>query len=270
MIEWIEVLRVAISFLFLVVSSWYDFKTREVPNRVWVFFAPIGLALTSLQFYLDYLKGGTEFPAMWLLSFALTAGISIALFHIGFFGGADAKALICLSIALPVHPSLARYYIEGITPFFPLATLTNAVLGSSLLVLAIISHNLIQLIQGRGRMFEGLEAEPLWSKILAFAIGFKVDLDKLRKGSHYIPLERFSRDGDGRLTRRLRISPRLEEEPSQNRNQWDDLSRQLNGRIWATPGLPFLVFITAGFVAAFLVGDFVTWLVTQLILVRGI
>jgi len=268
--EWLELLRVAVSFLFLAASSWYDFKTREVPNHMWAFFAPTGLALTSLQYYLNYLSGETGFPVVWLLSISLTAGISAALFYIGFFGGADAKALICLSIALPVHPSLARYQIEGITPFFPLATLTNAVLGSSLLVLAIVSHNLAKLIQGGEKMFEGLEAEPVWSKILAFTIGLKVDLDKLRRGSHYIPLEHFSRDEDGRLARHLRISPRLEEEPFQNSSQWDDLSKQLNGRIWATPGLPFLVFITAGFVAALLVGDFVTWLVTQLILIRGI
>ncbi len=268
--ELLEFLRVFISFLFLAISSWYDFKTREVPNMVWLFYAPIGLVMTLLQLYLGYLARENMSSIIWLLSFAVTSGISLALFYISFFGGADAKALICLSIALPVYPSLVRRYAEWVTPFFPLAVLSNAVLSSSLLVLGIASLNLLRLVQAGGKMFEGLESEPLWSKILAFAIGFKVDPDKLTKGCYYIPLEYFSRGKDGEIIRHLKISPRLEDEDSEKVENWIDLTRELNGKVWATPGLPFLLFVMVGFVAALLVGDFVTWLVTQLIALRGV
>jgi len=268
--ELLEVLRVFISFLFLAVSSCYDLKTREVPNLVWLFFAPIGLVMTLLQLYLGYLAGENVSSIIWLLSFAVTSGISLALFYISFFGGADAKGLICLSIALPVYPSLARRYAEWVTPFFPLAVLSNAVLGSSLLVLGIVSLNMLRLVQTGGKMFEGLESEPFWSKVLAFTTGFKVDLDKLRKGCYYIPLEYFSRGKDGKIIRHLKISPRLEDEDLEKDENWNDLTRGLNEKVWATPGLPFLFFITVGFITALLAGDFITWLVTQLTVFRGV
>jgi preflagellin peptidase FlaK len=268
--EWLETLRVSLSLLFLMVSSWYDFKTREVPNRVWVFFAPIGLALTFLQFYLSYLAGEVAVPVFWLLSFAVTTGISLVLFYAGLFGGADAKALICLSIALPVYPSSVCSYLNILTPFFPLAVLSNAVIGSSLVVLVIASYNLLKLIQTGKGLFEGLESEPFWSKILAFMTGFKVDFKKLKNKSQYTPLECFSRGKDGEIIRHLRISIRLEDETSQKNVCLDNLPKELKGKIWATPGLPFLIFVTAGFVSALLVGDFVTWLVSQILTTNSI
>ena len=104
--EWFELSRIFASLLFLTISSWYDYKLREVPNRVWAFFAPTAFALISLQLCFDHLMGANPVPVFWLLSFAVTAGISLLLFYAGFFGGADAKALICMAIALPVYPSL--------------------------------------------------------------------------------------------------------------------------------------------------------------------
>jgi preflagellin peptidase FlaK len=268
--EWLEVLRISLSLLFLTVSSWYDFRTIEFPNEVWGFFAPVGFALTSLQFYLDYLTGGMSFLVFWLLSFIITTGVSLVIFYVGFFGGADAKALICLSIALPVYPPSIRYYLDVLTPFFPLAVLSNAVIGASLLVLVFASYNLLKLIQIGKKMFDGLEGEPLRSKVLAFITGFKVDLEKLKNESHYIPLEYFSRGKDGEIVRHLRISLQLEDENSQKNKWYDNLSNELNGKIWATPGLPFLIFVTAGFVAALLIGDFSSWLITQILTVNGI
>lgn len=264
-LSFFEISRVSMSFLFLLISSWYDFKTREVPNRVWVFFAPVGFALAILQFSLSSLAGENVDPVLWLFSFSVTAGISLALFYLGFFGGADAKALICLSIALPVYPSSIQDHLNVLTPLFPLAVLSNGVLVSASLVLAITSYNLVKLFQTGGGLFDGLESEPFWSKIVAFTTGFRVDSHKLRNGSHYIPLEYMSKGEDGEIVRHLRISPRLTEEVPEKNNPPGELPKELPSRIWATPGLPFLVFVTVGFVAALFFGDFVTWFIFQLI-----
>ena len=263
MYEWLEYLRILLSFSFLVLSSSYDFKTREVPNWVWVLFAPSGFALSLLQFCL---VKDNSFLVFWLLSFLATAGLSLVLFYLGFFGGADAKALICLSIALPIYPSSLDSYINVLMPLFPLSVFSNAVLGSSLLVFAVAGYNLFKLIQTRRTLFEGLERESFWHKILAFITGLKVDLDDLKKGSHYIPLEYFSKGEDGKIVRHLRVSPRLNGETLQENNYLDDFSKEINGKIWATPGIPFLVFVTAGFVVALLIGDIITWLTIKIII----
>lgn len=265
-IPFFEVLRIFISFSFLLISSWYDYRTREVPNRVWVFFAPAGFALAVLHLSLSNLAGESVDLVLWLLSFAVTSGISLALFYLGLFGGADAKALICLSIALPVYPASIQHGINVLTPLFPLAVLSNGVLVSSSLVLLFTSYNLVKLFQTGGGLFSGLESEPIWSKIVAFTTGFKVDTNKLRNGSHFMPLEHLSKGGDGEIIRHLRVSARLVEETSQkNDDHPSDLLAEVPGRVWATPGLPFLVFVTVGFVAALFFGDFITWFVVQLI-----
>ncbi len=264
-VSFFEILRVFVSFSFLLVSSWYDFKTREVPNRVWVFFAPIGFALAILQASLNVLAGENVDPVMWLLSFAVTSGMSLGLFYVGLFGGADAKALICLSLTLPVYPSSIDYDLNVLTPLFPLAVFSNAVLGSSSLVLVIVSYNLVKLVQSGGGLFDGLEGEPLWSKIIAFTTGFKVDPDKLKTGSHYIPLEYMYKGKDGGIVRHLRVSPLLAEEDPQENGCLECFPEQVVGKVWATPGLPFLVFVTAGFLVALLFGDFITWFIVCLV-----
>lgn len=263
--EWLDVLRIFLSFSFLAASSWYDLKTREVPNRMWLLFAPLGFMLSFANFLLTK---EDSFLIFWLLSSLVTAGLSLVLFYLGFFGGADAKALICLSIALPGYPSSASPLLKSLSPLFPLAVLSNALLGSLALVFMITAYNLSRLIQSKGKMFEGLENEPLWKKALAFMIGFKIDSDRLKGVSHYIPLQYFSKDADGRIIQHLRISPRLEEEAPQKNEASEDFSEEAGGKIWATPGLPFLVFVTAGFVVTLVIGDIISWLAIQIVAPR--
>jgi preflagellin peptidase FlaK len=262
--EWLEVLRVLISLFFLGLSSWYDFKTREVFNKMWVFFGPVGLALTLLQLYVNNLEGENIAPWFWLFSVGLTTGISIVLFYTRFFGGADSKALICLSTALPVYPSFVYSYIGVFVPFLPLAVLGNAVLLSSLLVVFITFYNLTQMVHAEEKLFEGLETEPFWRKILAFATGFKMDSSKLKASSHYMLLEQLSRAENGKIIRRLNVTPRLESENPQEEAKREELLKELNVKVWVTPGLPFLVFITMGLIVALVMGDFISWLVLRL------
>ena len=249
-----EFLRVLISLLFFLVSSWYDYKFREIPNSVWVLFAPIGFALTFTQYYAEYIFGGTHIFLYWLLSVGITIAISFLLFYAGFFGGADAKALICLSITLPYYPSLSPARFNTKLIIFPLAVLVNAVFASSLLVLFITSYNLVRYMQLGGEMFRGFEHEPSWRKIIVFMTGIKVRPEKL-KNAHYLPLEYHIKRNDG-ITRRLRASPQIEEDIR--------IIEDFDDEIWATPGLPFLIFITAGFIVALLVGDFANWLIELL------
>ncbi len=44
--------QVAITAAFLLYSSWSDYKTREVSNRVWAIYAPIAITLTLSNFLL--------------------------------------------------------------------------------------------------------------------------------------------------------------------------------------------------------------------------
>ena len=102
-------------------------------------------------------------------------------------------------------------------------------------------------------MFRGFKHEPSWRKIIVFMTGIKVRPEKI-KNAHYLPLE-YHVEKSGCITRHLKVSPKIE---------GDIRIIESSGEVWATPGLPFLIFITAGFIVALFLGDFADWLLESL------
>jgi preflagellin peptidase FlaK len=254
--EWIDPLRFLLCLLFLLIASIYDVRTREVPNWVWAFFAPIGLALTFTSLAVD--GWSHQRITMLVISAFLTICLSLALFYIGMFGGADAKALMCLAAAMPIYPEKFELVTKILLPMPPISTFNNAVLIASLLTIANSFRNLIDFIKYKGRIFEGLEDDRLLKKIAAFITGFRVDAAKILYEKHYyILLEEFSRGEDGRLIRSLKILRSLNDEKREEKL----IPEEFSGKVWVTMGLPFLVFITLGFLISFFFGDIIFWLI---------
>ena len=263
MCEWLDSARVLVSLMFLSAASVYDLKFREVPNSVWVAFTPIGLALTFASIALN---GWNQTVILaWIVTAAVTIGLSVFLFYLGLFGGADAKALMCLAASMPTQPNLVviKPVMEAyasISP--PISTFNNAVLLASLLTIAISIRNLMDLAKCGGRIFDGLEDESVVKKAFIFLTGYRVHSGKLRsRGHHYIILEEFSRGEDGRIRRRLKMLKRLSGEENLG---GESIPGEFDGEVWVTIGLPFIVFITFGFAASMLVGDLIFLLVNAL------
>jgi preflagellin peptidase FlaK len=260
--------RVVITFAFLIYASWSDYKTREVSNTVWMIFAPIGLTLTLIDIYMDDPSSILTFG----ICFALTAAISLALFYSGGFGGADSKALMCLALALPFYPSNTSFPLIGETSpisktFFPLTIFTNGVLLSAASAILILLYNLSDHARNSKTLFEGeSKKEPFWKKILVLLTGYKMPIAELKEKWHIYPLEDIKRDSEGHVTRKLILLPKDE-----GRNEVIERLENAasNGiiqqKVWATPGLPMLIFITVGFAFAFIFGDIV-WTCIRLVL----
>jgi preflagellin peptidase FlaK len=253
--------RVLISLVFLVYASWSDFETREVSNWVWALFAPIGFLVTILQYSLyaqDLLYG-------YALAFAVTSGLSLILFYAGGFGGADAKALICLSLALPHYPADLLQSPIGYLPFiFPLSVFINAVFLASFSVIYVLLRNFLWKYRKKKELFEGFEKESLGHKILVLLSGHKVEVAELEKKKYLLPLEDFDVELEDR--RKLTAIPKDEErEKIVSRLLEAKRNKQIQGDVWATPGLPMLVFITAGLVIALVFGD-ILWTILYSIL----
>ena len=262
MFEWLDSARTAICLLFLTAASIHDIKSREVPNSIWIVFALIGLALTLISLALSGWNRTTILT--WLVTAAVTVGLSMALFYLGLFGGADAKALMCLAAAMPTQPSIMpiKPLLEQINTHcilqlpLPISTFNNAVLTASLLAIAILIKNLVNLARNREKIFDGIENVGPLTKIFTLLTGYRVDANKLRSEKHhYIILEEISRGEDGKIKRRLKPLQRLSSEEENNMGK--NIPEDLNGKIWVTPGLPFITFITAGFTTATFIGDII-------------
>jgi preflagellin peptidase FlaK len=198
----------------------------------------------------------------YVLSFAITSGLAITIFYVGGFGGADAKALMCIALALPVYPSnLLSHYVGFVSPLFPITIFSNSVLLGALSVFFAVFRNLIWTTKNKESLFENLKTESVARKILALISGYKIKLSKL-ENSHMFPLEDIHVDDEGKKSGKLLVFPDYDER--------EDIINRLKENkprswVWATPGLPLLIFITAGLIIALAYGDII-WILLGLFL----
>ena len=248
--------RIILCLSFLIYASWSDYKTREVNNKVWAILGPLVLALTGFQF-LVYSSEPLQLIVSYALSFAITSGLAIAIFYAGGFGGADAKALMCIALALPVYPGHLLPQPTGfVSPLFPITIFTNSVLLGALSVFYALFRNLLWKLRNKGGVFEGLETESLGRKILALFSGYKISVSKLEKGFMY-PLEDVEVTEES-VKRKLLVFPKDEERDEIVARILGNVGNEkLEGGVWVTPGLPLLIHITLGLLIALFYGDIV-------------
>lgn len=262
--------RIFLSIAFLLYASWSDFKTREVSNKTWILLAPSTFILTFLQI-LIYEPSNLTFYG---LSFAITAAFAIILFYFGGFGGADAKALMCLALAMPFYPQNLFVPLSGeISPisqsFFPLTVFSNSVLLAALTSVYMLLRNIFWHRKTGIKLFEkDHENESLGKKILVLITGYKVSVKKLKEEWHLYPLEEIENFED-KFKRKLIISTAIPKDEDRNitvkRLEKAVENGIIQDMIWATPGLPMLIFITAGLLTALIFGDII-WICIRFLL----
>jgi preflagellin peptidase FlaK len=257
--------RIFLCVSFLIYASWSDHKTREVSNKVWVILGPSALALTLVQFVFFSVEP-LQLLQLYVLSFAITSVLAVAIFYVGGFGGADAKALMCIALALPGYPGyLLSEPLGFVSPLFPLTVFTNGILLGALSVFYALSRNLLWKVRNRGGVFEGLETGSFGRRFMALVSGYKVKLSKLKTG-HLFPLEDVYVNDEGETKRKLLVFPKDEEREEIISRIAENVNEEsLEGGVWATPGLPLLIFITAGLIVALAYGDMV-WILLSSIL----
>ena len=261
--------KVTLSIAFLLYASWRDYKTREVANRVWAIYAPSALFLSLAELLIYDLSKLPFFG----LSFGVTAAFAIILFYSGGFGGADSKALMCIALALPFSTETLFTPIvpSGVSPLsqniFPLTIFSNSVLFAAASGIYMLLRNLIQRVAAGEKLFEGtLATESIGKKILVMITGYKVSVAKLKEKWHVYPMEDVDDNGENQLKRKLVVVPRDE-----GRNEIvERLSKavdtgKISDHVWATPGLPMLIFVTIGLIIALLFGDLV-WILVSFVL----
>jgi len=267
--EMLEGLRISACLILFTYAAWSDYKTREVSNNLWILFAPLAFALTFTQLFL-YEETSTMLS--YGISFGLTSAFALILFYSGGFGGADAKALMCLALALPFYPQnlftpLSREISPISQTFFPMTVFSNSVLLAAFTAVIIFLYNIFWCLKKGNRLFEGdHKNESLGKKILVLITGYKVPIDKLKEKWHVYPLEDIEENAEKGAKRKLIVVPRDEGRTATvERLDKAVQAGAIQDRIWASPGLPMLIFITAGLIIALFFGDIV-WICVRFLL----
>jgi preflagellin peptidase FlaK len=240
-----------VSLAFFALGSVFDLKTREVPDWVWLAYGPTCLSLTAIHLFLN-----SSEALLTVLSIGLTTLLSFALLYFGVFGGADAKAVICLGIALPLAPSAYVTWVGYVHPFFPVVVVLMGFVCSVSVVFWIGFRNLWLRFREGEQSFEGLRDEPLWARVLAALTGYPTDISRLRSTVYLYPMEEVVEDSTG-AHRKFRLFFSAEADRDQ---MVSDFVKSLSkvgspSRVWVSPGLPMLLFMLVGLIITLIAGD---------------
>ena len=230
MIEFIlnyHMFGIVISLTMLIVGSLIDIWKREIHDYYWIGFGGVGFLLVFLNSDL--------LPSLLNIGISLIiAPFVIFIWRIGLFGGADAFALIALAVIAP----MATFSENPVTPF---STLSNAAILFVIPFIVNILRNLIA-IGKHENIFEGFE-ETRFKKICAMLIGYRAKTPKF-----CFSIEKIE---NGKRKINFTIHHAENEEYCTTPNTW------------ITPGIPYLLLITGGFIMQLFLGDLLLSFVIQ-------
>ena len=212
--------RIILALSMLLVASFLDIRKREINDILWIGFGAVAIIVIFFE--------NDIWHTVITLAFAMIiAPVALLLWRLGIFGGADALCLIVLAGLAPMH-TLNNVQV---TPF---TTLTNAAIFSTAPIFVNVGRNMIAILR-KEDLFEGFDTSRL-NKAMAFCIGYKAK--KIPKYSFSI-----ERNTDG--IRKLDFSFKHAEKET----------FCTTGNTWVTPGIPYMIYLTAGFIAQILYGD---------------
>jgi preflagellin peptidase FlaK len=246
-----EYLSVSLTLVFLSFAAFSDFKTREVADKVWLIYGPIGLTLTVYRTYAE--------PSLLLLTgasvgFAFLIAFGLVLF--GLAGGADAKALMCLGLTLPLPPSIVSPILGFVHPFYPVVVLVTGYICSISVALWMLGKNAVSLARGSLNLFNGLENESTWKKAMALSTGYPTGIARLRSTFYLYPMEKVVENEQG-SHRTLQLYSNADVDRDQVVSEFIESLKKVKPpeRVWVTPGLPMLVFLVLAIVITLVIGD---------------
>ncbi|MGI0047648.1 MAG: A24 family peptidase C-terminal domain-containing protein [Nitrosotalea sp.] len=218
----VDSIRIILALSMLGYATYSDLKNREINDFLWVIFG--GISVILIFFTSDMMQMLTNVGISLIVAPAV-----IIIWRLGFFGGADAFGLIVLAALVPEF----SFSGELITPF---TVLTNSVILSIVPVIFNISRNLIALVKHED-IFGGLENETRRNKILALFLGYRAKNPKFS-----FSIEKY----DG-TQRKLDFSLK----------NADDAEFCSSKDTWVTPGIPYMIYVTFGFIVQLVHGDII-------------
>ena len=144
--------RIIILLILFGIASFYDCKTRKIPDVLWIAFAGIG----GMLYVIDY----ETFSAYHVISFFTSCVFALLLYRMKFVGMADVFGIISIAIILPVHYEFVMVPILG------------TILALILVVFSTILYNFIlnvidMIHPKRKSLFSEFQGESLYRKLFA-------------------------------------------------------------------------------------------------------
>lgn len=229
----VTVAKYAVALSLLTVASYEDIKSREISNKIWVVFIFFAILFNFIMFYLKFISLSFYDLIIFILQFLLFS----FLYHFNAYGGADLKALVCLTFMFPFSQEKTSILGYGIVPL-PILVFFYASFLSLFYTILNLIHNVVFLIKYNS-LFDGVK-EPVWKKFLALFLLRKTKVRKEDVGIFFLPAEKNTKEG-----KKLILFPKLQEKELANEEI-----------IFTSPLIPFQVPILLALLLFMLFGDF--------------
>jgi len=241
-----DIYRIVFSLLILAYACYSDIRKRSVSNIVWLVILGVGIAFAGYYTIVQ----GMSFLIPLIFSATITGAVSYVFFRLGFFGAADAKALICIAVLFPTQPGFIIFshnfplFDASMPVVFPFALIV--LLNASVLALAVPISLFFRNLHSLGLK------EFMKNATMCF-VAYRANIDGLRS-DRFTRLTHTYEEIDGHLTRRYSLGGIPLNSDMVQRLKAYHREEKVASEVWVTPELPFIPFITLGFLASCLLG----------------
>src|SRR5919197_253669 len=170
-----DFMRILLAGGMLSIASLLDLRRREVSDLLWIVFG----AMAAVIYFLEFVSSMTFDVVAIALPICISAASSYGIYRSGLFGGADALALVTLAVILPtfsgglIEQVITNRHAFLLHPVAPIIVLSNTIIFSMSQILLNLGRNATYVLTKRGRLYQGLEQEPLIRKVFSVLIGYK-------------------------------------------------------------------------------------------------
>lgn len=250
----IETLSVVLLFVFLGISSYQDWRTREVTDWSWATLLSGGFVINVIT--IVSANNRMQTLSTIALSAIIATSIGFILFYLYLWEGGDllvyiAASFISATLSIPLHSPKSFEILP-----FGLSALTNAYLLTTLLPGCLLLENTYRRFWKGEQIFEGL-ASSLRQKFFAALVGRPIKIEALGSipFTFYTILEEKHKNA-WHLNFHSGIKLQDEALDAQKYKILQEARKDRRPYIWISYNLPFLVPLTIGFLITTIYGTF--------------
>ena len=148
----VESIRIILLVSMLGIAGFLDFKTRKIPDVLWLVFGGVGAIL--------YLWDYDILSPYHHITMILGGSVSLMVWRWRIAGAADSFAIVSMTVILPVHYEFVMMPIIILVLSFVIVVFAT--------VLYNIVLNLLDMIKQKKRLFSEFPGEPTYRKLFAF------------------------------------------------------------------------------------------------------
>jgi preflagellin peptidase FlaK len=238
---YLDLARTALALGMLGYGSYRDLKTREVHDLLWVVSGAVALVLDIYELFM-----GTLGLTQLLYAVGFIAAVGLALWFFRLMGEADIFAFVVLVLIQPMAPTYLGT-AWGWTPiFFPFTLLFNTALAGVITPMVTLINNCVARLRGVN-LFERAEGVSVPRRLALLFTARYVRVESIRGPPFEYPLE-----GSGGI----RVRPDIWDDEAAEK-AFNELKEKGYERTWVSSTLPYIVFMTTGYLLSVVFGDII-------------